>query len=261
MNGYDGRTGGTRNADMDLERIRGKWKPAFDKICDTFDAPMEHYCEVLAQHVMRFQEEKADIFTDVVKTESEERAHMALDEMLNDLMPLSLRRLIALVGIDSTPVPEPTSVPQLPSLPSPSISETSVPDTRAAARTSTHITTAGTRNSGLTLADVDVNAQATATSPSLPCMPVQQPQRLMSTFYTAHPSSLFSVPNERAGENMHTLSVRPQRSEALDIDAFSGRTTPLISFYYFRESTKTDPKKMCPESSRSTTSSQYRQLL
>jgi hypothetical protein len=201
MNAYDGRTGGTRNAEVDLERIRGKYKPVFDEICDIFDATMEHYCETLAQHLIRFQQKKRAIFADVVKAVGEERAHMALDEVLSDQMPSSLRRFIALIGIDSTPVPEPTSVSLPQSLSSPSISETSVTDTRVSAGSNMVMTAAGTGSNAAMLADVSMNTQATPT-------PTQQLRGTMSAFFMAHSSSRYSVLNAQVDENVHSLPVR-----------------------------------------------------
>lgn len=204
MNHLDSRR--TRDAETDIENIRSKWKSAFDKICDTFDAPMKHYCEKLTQQLISFQKEKTAIFAGVVNTVGEERAHMAFDEMLNDLMPSSLRRLVVLIGIDSAPVPESMSVASLQLLPSPSISESSVTNSQTADGASIPPATVcikGTKKNGLLPIEIDVDVGAEAAY-----APTQQPKHLMSSFFEPHSSSLYSVPSAKAGINvLQTLLV------------------------------------------------------
>ena len=93
-------------AEQDLVRIRDRWKPAFAGVCARFDAPMHDLCAELGQLVMRFQREKTAVFAEAAVAVGEERAHQALDGILDDSLPPSLRQLSVLLVIDSNPVAE-----------------------------------------------------------------------------------------------------------------------------------------------------------
>ncbi|CAK7224534.1 hypothetical protein SBRCBS47491_005584 [Sporothrix bragantina] len=93
-------------AEQDLAQIRERWKPAFVGVCTRFDAPMHDLCAMLSEQVMHFQKEKAAVFADAVMAVGEERAHKALDGILDDLLPPSLRHLAVLLVTDGMPVPE-----------------------------------------------------------------------------------------------------------------------------------------------------------
>ncbi|CAK7229294.1 hypothetical protein SCUCBS95973_007172 [Sporothrix curviconia] len=90
-------------AEQDLARIRERWKPVFSSVCARFDAPMHDPCATLGQYVMRFQKEKAAVFADAVMAVGEERAHKALDGMLDNLLPPSLLQLTVLLVTDDLP--------------------------------------------------------------------------------------------------------------------------------------------------------------
>ncbi|KJR87645.1 uncharacterized protein SPSK_07992 [Sporothrix schenckii 1099-18] len=199
----------TRKSAMDLESIRRKWKPAFDRICDSFDAPMEHHCNVLTQQLIHFNEDKAAILSDVFKTVGEQQAHRAFDDMLRELIPLSLRRLILLIGIDSTPVPEQTIVALPQPLPSPTLSAKYVTNTGAESWAKKPSAVACSEGKVLMPFGFEIDAQATTVT-------VQQSQRLMSSYFTFRSSSTYRVPSTGATTDVHIfMFVHTSRASSL----------------------------------------------
>lgn len=120
--------------EMDLARIRQRWQPALDAVCQRFDAPMAEHCRLLGQQVMQFQKEKAAALADAVRAEGEDQAHRALAATLDYALPRSLLQLTVLVAADNVPVVEPTCT--WPSLPWRSTSATHASETSRASPSS-----------------------------------------------------------------------------------------------------------------------------